>query len=184
MILSFFVRLRENHFVILSGLKMDNKKYDEHGRPIKSKSFFDSFSKPKKQNYSYRVEKKKEENDIDQQLEDGLKDYNREIDLDEETQEKNEGDLIGDEEEPLDKISADEVTTFLNKDRTALFLQALFLGPIIKTTLSTTIKRIERDYVDFTQKEQEKLNYIKRMNILAFSSMYVYIAIYFIVTNF
>ena len=74
---------------------MDNKKYDEHGRPIKSKSFFDSFSKPKKQNYSYRVEKKKEENDIDQQLEDGLKDYDRNIDDIEEKDEILEGSLEG-----------------------------------------------------------------------------------------
>jgi hypothetical protein len=74
---------------------MDNKKYDEHGRPIKSKSFFDSFSKPKKQDYSYRVEKTKEENEIDKKLEDGLKDYGRNIDYIEEKDEIVEGSLEG-----------------------------------------------------------------------------------------
>ncbi|MEC8339085.1 MAG: hypothetical protein VXZ40_00540 [Nanoarchaeota archaeon] len=34
-------------------------KYDKNGRPIKdSKSIFDSFSKPKKRNYKYTIEKK------------------------------------------------------------------------------------------------------------------------------
>lgn len=188
---------------------MDDKRYDEYGRPIRKKSFFDNFSKPKKREYEYKREEKTldrkiseskyrqetiNDNEIDQVLNHHLNDYenviiddNLEYEIPERTK-KNDDENFEDsseelqegmEDEVVDKIPLNEVKEFLDQNKVFLFFKMMFFGSFLRNSLDDTIKRIERDYEDFTSQEQNKLNIIKYISNFSVVSFIILIFIYF-----